>query len=110
MALDKAAAVAAMTSVFEDLTPGGTAADKAQAMMDLLDIYVKTALVKASIPAGTVAVTAEIPIGVVSQGASPAVVVNVAPIPITITFNVARLLIEGDPDEPASSDTEGGLS
>ena len=72
MALDKAGLISELTTIFGDVDPSSTPATKASAMADAIDEYVKTATVSIAIPSGQV-----------SQGASPAVAPNAAPINLT---------------------------
>lgn len=71
MALDKAGLATALTDIFEDLDNGRTSAQRAEAIADAIDTYVKTALATVNVPAGTflVAATAGVP--------------NPVPIPLT---------------------------
>ena len=94
MSLDKAGLQSALETVFNDVSPSSTAATKAAAMADLIDEYVKTALVNCSIPAGSVIVE------VTGGSGAPAVGVP----------NTTPILLTGDPDASPGTDDEGGLS
>jgi hypothetical protein len=94
MSLDKSGLQSALETVFSDVSSESTAATKAAAMADLIDAYVKTALVNCSIPAGSVIIS-------VSGGSGAPAVGVPNPTPISLT---------GDPNAAPGSDNEGGLS
>lgn len=72
IAAAKSAAKAAIQSAFENLDENVTASDKAQEIVDALETWILAATVTVTIPSLTV-----------SQGVSPSVVQNPAPIPLT---------------------------
>jgi hypothetical protein len=75
MPLDKPGLIAQLTSIFSDVAPASTPAQKAQAIADAVDLYVKTATVTVTVPAATflVAATAGVP--------------NPAPVPVSGTLS-----------------------
>lgn len=94
MSLDKSGLQSALETIFNDVSSGTTAADKAAALANAVDEYVKTALVNCSIPAGSVIIS-------VSGGSGAPAVGVPNPTPISLT---------GDPDATPGTDNAGGLS
>lgn len=101
LAAAKAGLEAAILASYTQTGKQHTPQQAAQEIADAVDAYVNAAFAEVTIPAATYAV--EIPIGAVSVGASPSVIVNVAPIPLTL--NSSSLKISGDKDAGT-----GGLS
>lgn len=108
MSLDKVQFVVDLTALFVDLSTGATPASKAQEWADLIDAYVKSAVVEATIAQGTYVVSAVIPAGAIAvggTGSAPNIEVD-----IEVTMNASPTQVNGDPDAAGGTNTEGGLT
>lgn len=94
MSLDKSGLKSTLETIFNDVSSGVTASDKAEALANAIDTYVKTALVNCSIPIGSVIIQ------VTGGSGAPAVGVP----------NTTPILLTGDPNASPGTDNEGGLS
>lgn len=94
MSLNKTELKSALETIFCDVSSSCSASNKAEALANAIDEYVKTALVNCSIPAGSVIVQ------VTGGSGTPAVGVP----------NATPILLTGDPDASPGTDNEGGLS
>jgi hypothetical protein len=107
MSLSKTELKNAFLAVFKDIQKGKSAERGAEQLADVIDTYVRTAVVNATIPAGTYTVSAEIAPGKVIVAATGGVI-NATPIAVDVTLNASPNSITGDPD--GGPDDAGGLS